>query len=199
MATVIALVQRKGGVGKTTTAANLSRALASLGHTVRGFDCEPRQSWRRIAVAAGGELGYPVDAIAPAGLANRLPSVLERFVVVDTPGNDEGAIQRVAALADEVVVPVLLSELDALALPETLDLVAAVEQERNRPLASVLANAVETTTTLTGSLRGAFTERRIPLLDAQIPKRVAYRRISGLVGAGELEPYVSVLRELKLI
>jgi chromosome partitioning protein len=56
---ICALISRKGGVGKTTTAVNLSSALAGLGHRVLLVDLDPQ-------ALASVSLGVPRAELAPS-------------------------------------------------------------------------------------------------------------------------------------
>lgn len=112
---IIAIVNRKGGSGKTTLATHLAAALTHAGQSVMLGDVDRQQScrqWlaRRAANASGAPRlsGWVVDPQRvlrpPAGISH---------VVLDTPGGLRGFdLARLMAKADLVLIPVCESAFD---------------------------------------------------------------------------------------
>ena len=109
---VIAVVNRKGGSGKSTFAAHVAAWCAQRGHSVMLGDVDRQQSsrgWLRRRPA-----GQP--AISPWTLDHknvlRVPTGITH-AVLDTPGGLHGfELARIVMFADAIVVPVCPSLFD---------------------------------------------------------------------------------------
>lgn len=109
---VIAVVNRKGGSGKSTIAAHIAAWCAQGGHQVMLGDVDRQQSsraWLRRRDAS-------LPAIAPWAMDQknvlRLPSGITH-VVLDTPGGLHGfELARVVMFADAILMPVCSSVFD---------------------------------------------------------------------------------------
>lgn len=102
---VIAIINRKGGVGKSTIATHVAAWLAHRGLPVMLGDVDRQQSSRLWLNLRPEQLppiqGWTVDernfARPPAGV---------KHVVLDTPGGFEGlALMKVAQYADAILIP----------------------------------------------------------------------------------------------
>ena len=174
---VIAVINQKGGTGKTTLALNLAAGLARRAPTAV-VDADPQCSISQW-IAMGGE-GKDLPAVtqigaAPAAAIARLKQN-HRYVVVDCPPAVQGpVIDAVMAVADLVLIPVLPSPLDLWA---SVEMAARVSQARrnNRALQAYLVlNQVETRNALSRVMQQAVAEFDVPLLQASIQRRAAYR------------------------
>ncbi|MDR6221532.1 ParA family protein [Deinococcus soli (ex Cha et al. 2016)] len=119
MAEVIAVLSRKGGVGKTLTTMYAASLLAGRGQDVAVLDKDPEGSagaWARAA----GNLPFPVY---PEG--KQAQALKHAVVIVDTPPNDPKALGDAARLARRVVVVAKCNALEADRLIPTLDALAA--------------------------------------------------------------------------
>lgn len=109
---VIAVVNRKGGSGKSTFAAHLAAWCALQGHAVMLGDIDRQQSsrgWLKRRDAA-------LPAIAPWTLDQknvlRVPTGITH-VILDTPGGVHGfELARIVMFADAIVIPVCPSVFD---------------------------------------------------------------------------------------
>jgi chromosome partitioning protein len=109
---VIAVVNRKGGSGKSTFAAHVAAWCARQGHSVMLGDVDRQQSsraWLRRRDAA-------LPGIAPWAMDQkntlRVPTGITH-VVLDTPGGIHGfELARVVLFADAIVMPVCASMFD---------------------------------------------------------------------------------------
>ena len=108
---VIAVVNRKGGSGKSTFAAHLAAWCAKAGHAVMLGDVDRQQSSRVWLRRRPSDL----PAIAPWALDQntlRVPSGITH-VVLDTPGGLQGfELARIVMFADAIVMPVCPSMFD---------------------------------------------------------------------------------------
>lgn len=174
---IIAVINQKGGTGKTTLALNLSAGLA-LRSSTHLVDADPQRSITQWVGMGGGNSGLPGVAQLggnPAGVLRKL-SRKHRYVVVDCPPTVQGdavaAIMRVAHLA---LIPVLPSPIDLWA---SVDMAVAVNEARqyNPDLrACLVLNQLETRNALSRDMREAVAEFDVPVLVAGMQRRAAYR------------------------
>jgi chromosome partitioning protein len=123
---IVTVANRKGGVGKTTTAVFVAHALAdATAKPCLLVDADPQGSaslWARRAAEAGTPLPVTVREhlpMRPSSLAS--PT---HHVVIDTPPSDSHVVTAAVELADIVLIPTSPSAMDLSVLGATLDHVA---------------------------------------------------------------------------
>lgn len=146
---IVALAQRKGGVGKTTLAVSVAAELSERGYDVGLVDADPQGSaceWARP-----GNLSFPVYELPfdrePVALwARRIRMMAGECIVVDAPPAD-AAVGAAVAIADVLLVPCTPSGLDLESTAHTLGIVRAVRERRQAHLGVALVpNRVDSRT-----------------------------------------------------
>ncbi|MHC4938017.1 MAG: AAA family ATPase [Planctomycetota bacterium] len=125
----IALVNQKGGVGKTTLAMNLAACLIEEGQRTLVLDADPQQSasrWANVHAGPGGievvrlDASRPIDQVSQE--IDRIAAVSRaEIAVMDCPPQLRSATEVALLLAELTLVPVGPSPLDIWAAEEVLD------------------------------------------------------------------------------
>lgn len=193
-ARIIALVNQKGGPGKTTLAMHLAAELARRGSRVMVADADPQGTATRWAAAAPEDLPFPaaVGGLAAAnGMLHReLRKFVEAFdfIVVDCPPSADSPVSQSALLvADLAVVPVIPSPPDlwaGLAIGQVISQVSAINETLE---ARLIVNQCKPHTRLAASLRELLPQYGIDVLETRIGDREAFRHAAaGGITAAEV-------------
>lgn len=183
----IALINQKGGVGKTTVALHLAAAFWQHGADALVLDLDPQASASEWHDARAEPLPH-VESIQPARLAKLVEHAAEigtHALILDTAPHAESTALDAARCADLVLVPCQPSIMDLRAMRKTVDLLKLVKV----PAFAVL-NAVPPAGTIADEAEEMIRSTLgLEVCPVRLGDRVAYSRclISGQV-AQEVEP-----------
>lgn len=141
---IVAVLNTKGGVGKTTMALNLAAARALDGRDVLAVDGDRQGSL--IAALANREDGPAIAAAHYSEgqlLRQQVTMARERYsdIIIDAGGRDNTALRAALMLADLVIIPFQPRSFDVWALDDMSALLAEARAARDIRAVAFLAMA----------------------------------------------------------
>ena len=198
---VIAVLNQKGGSGKTTIAVNLAHAFQRQGKDVMIVDADPQGTARDWS--ENSSVGVcPVIGLDRETLARDLPAITQSYdrVVIDGPPQLAGISASAVKVAHAVLIPVQPSPYDIWSCADLVDILDARRTVTNGlPHAAFVVSRAITNTKLSNQVSEALKAYGLPVLDARTTQRVAYPTTAATGGTVFDDPTSPAAREIEAI
>ena len=174
---VIAIVNQKGGVGKTCLATNLASALGNEEPTLL-LDCDPQRSasgW--IALAPQEPLHLTVRGVEEGTLVRQVRAAVDEYqwVVIDCPPGITRVNADAIRASDVVLIPCKPRVWDVWACEDIVEAVKLRQSSnRGRPKAAFVISMGRPRTRFTQQISTALAELGLPILQGRTTEREAY-------------------------
>ncbi len=201
---IIALLNQKGGVGKTTLSVHLATALAQ-GHKVLLVDADPQGSaldWSAQRDIEGTPARFPVVGLPKDTLHRELaPISLDyEWVVIDGPPRVNKISRSAIVASDFVIIPVQPSPFDIWAAEDVEEIIDECASIKPDLITRFLVNRLILNTTLGNEVQEALGKRPFPTCHTAIRNRQEYAKAArrGMT-ALETEPHGPAAEEIRAL
>lgn len=176
---IIALLNQKGGVGKTTLALAIAGEWAMQGRRVILIDADPQGSaldWSEMRAREGLPRLFSVIGLARDTLHREAPALARDadLVVIDGPPRVAGLMRSALLASDLVLIPVQPSPFDGWASAEMLALISEARIYRPELAARFVLNRFGARTVLARDTAETLADHDPPALATRIGQRIAF-------------------------
>lgn len=204
---IVTIANSKGGVGKSTLAANLAVEAANAGLKVLLVDTDTQASCAQFAATRPRD--RPEIRIVQMNqpiVHREVPALAESYdvAVVDTAARQDKTFRSAVAAAQTIVVPVVPSAYDIWASEDVFTLIDELTATREQVRTWVLLNLIIPRTKIAREASEALDEildqQNATLLTTRIHSRVAWKMASSQgLGVSEWEPGGPAAQELRAL
>ena len=186
---VVAVINQKGGTGKTTLATNLAWVLAEKGNVLL-LDADPQGSARDWGhFNTGGPERLSVQGTGHEPLVDQIRRLSGRYdwVIIDGPPGISNISADAVRVADVVLIPAKASAFDVWAATDIVEAVKARQKSsKGTPKAAFVITMTKPRTRLGQQIDAALAALGLPVLNSRTTDRVAYPQ-AGNVGTSVVE------------
>jgi len=199
---IVALLNQKGGVGKTTLATHLAGELSRTDQRVTLIDADPQGSaldWAQRRHQIGLPRRFGIIGLPRETLHLEAPDIARHVdhVVIDGPPRVTAVTRSVLLAADVVLVPIQPSPYDIWASADMVELIIEAQVFRPQLRAAFVINRRMSRTVIGREARRALAGQPFPALIADIHQRVIFAEsVARGKLAFELEPKSTATREM---
>lgn len=199
---IVAVLNQKGGSGKTTLSTNLARAFQLEGSKVLLVDSDPQGSARDWSVAGNGNSITVIGLDRPT-LDKDIKSISNNFEWIFIDGAPQLVDMSISAIkcADIVLIPVQPSPYDVWASEDIVDVICERQKIANDiPKAAFVISRQVNNTTLGKEIREALNEYELPVFENGTFQRIIYPKTAAIGSTVlDVDPNGEASREIRLI
>ncbi len=199
---IIGILNRKGGVGKTSLSTNLASALSLSGNRILLVDADPQESALDWQASREGETLFPVVGMAKPTLHKDIPELARNYdhILIDGPPGINDVARSAMMACDLVVIPVQPSPYDVWAADETVKLLTEITIYNDSLKGLFVINRKIKNTALGRDVASALGDYPLTVAQTAITQRVVFAEsaASGL-SVLELAPEGPASKELNAL